>query len=119
MFMKSKIMWHLTEFEAAANTSSSCRKEIAKIVAETGLMHGAVHFAKQLGHPELGAFYILLEVGERVLENKSPPAFMRELAELLLEVLEVIQAKHGVNKVVADALSIQMRLALAAEADQL
>ena len=121
MFLKSQIIWHLSQFENQANTPVEFRRDIANMAADTGCMPSAKDFAKQHKDPELGAFYLILEICKIDLRNikvSAPgavdPSYYLEMANLLMRAIEIIQANaplaEGIGQVVADARAIHSEI---------
>ena len=114
MFLKSRIIWHLTKFQQEADTSREIREAMMAIISKTGLMTGAVHVAKGLNDPERGAFFLINTLGEMAINPEAPQApleLVNELSELLATAIVKMEAKHGIfNLVILKARAIQVKL---------
>lgn len=121
MFEKSKITWHLTNFEVIAGTSTPCREAIVQMAARAGLMDKSVEFTKDTKEPELGAAYLVMALSEMASETKAPPELLGALSDLLSEAVATIQSHARTNPgsvaipLLPSAMAIQVKLLSAVE----
>ena len=122
MFEKTKVIRHLTNFEAAVGTSSAHRHAIAELASRTGIMERSVEFAKNARDAEFGAARLIFELCEMASETNPPRELMSAFVDLFQVALEQVEMKHESNPVVArilltSALGIKIKLVRTLEKD--
>ena len=108
MFDKSKIIWHLTQLEIAADTDQPMREVIAEMAMKTGAMNHAVKYANENDDRALGAVYLVVCLCEMALDKNAPAQVLDAMERLLTASFGAIEERRAENPLAAEILQDKM-----------
>lgn len=109
MFDKSKIIWHLTQIEIAADTDQQMREPIAQMAMKSGAMDRALKFAKDNNNDRaLGAVYLVICLCEMALDKNAPPQVADAMEGLLFASIDVLEERYKETPLTCEVLQHQM-----------
>jgi hypothetical protein len=108
LFEKSKIIWHLTQIEIAADTDQRMREVVAEMAMKTGAMDRAVSYANENDDRALGAVYLVVSLCEMALEKNAPAQILDAMERLLTASFGVIEERRAESPLAAEILQDKM-----------
>lgn len=110
MFDKSKIVWHLTQMEIAANLDEKMRAIVAEVATKSGAMERALQYAKENDDRALGAVYLVVCMCDKALATDAPQPVTEALESLLWTSIDVVESRYGENPLACELLQGQIML---------